>query len=124
MKRLYFMIIVLILSHLMTGCWSTSKSGDFVPKSHFTDPDSIVKPLGMVKAEWKDWGTWFVFQKDFNFNEAMSLFDQALAQKPGADLLINYRIDTTDSMYFFVYTTKSVVIQGTAADVQTGKLSH
>ena len=124
MKPRYLIIIVLMLSNLMTGCWSKIRSGDFVPKSHFTDSDSVVKPLGTVKAEWKDWSTWFVPMKDFGFDEAMSLYDQALAQKPGADLLINYRLDTINSQYFFVYITKSVVIQGTAADVQTGKLSH
>lgn len=112
--------ILLWLVLALSGCM-TIREGNFVEKSHYVEPDSIVKPLGMVQAESTDFSV--LVPPSFGINEAYELFDGALKQRPGADLLINYRIDNTYRVWFlpipFIpWSTRETVIQGTAADIE------
>jgi len=117
-----YKIMLSILIFVLSGCASI-KTGELVPKSRFVDSDSVVKPLGMVKAEYSTWS--FFIPPEFNLDKTYSLYDKVLAQKPGANILINYRLDNTYSAYFLPFLipwyTLEVTLEGTAAKVEIGK---
>ena len=52
--------------------------------------------------------------------KVLKLMNDALAQKPGADMIVNYRLDTTYTMYPF-YIVQTIKLEGTAANMQVGE---
>ena len=115
-------IAKLALSALMVcflfGC--TVKSGNFVDKSQFAYPNSNIKamgPAGITKTK-----TSFLVPPQWTKEDVDELFAEALQKYPGADLMINYKADTsvTFPLVPIVWWT-TIEIQGTAAKMTIGK---
>ena len=118
MKRIFAAIFSVIILQFLSGC--TTTMGMIGDKSHFTYPNSNVEPLGTVSAEVSK--TSFLIPKSFDKEDIRQLFNQALIQKAGADVLINYRIDTkftTIPVIPLIFST--VTISGTAAKMTVGQ---
>lgn len=107
-------LLTLVFTAFLMGCSSTI--GTFTPSTNFTYPNSNVRPLGHVKVSAK--------KEDFFFAPALTkdnvtdLMNDALAQQPGADMLVNYRLDTTYTMFPFYYI-QTITLEGTAVDMIT-----
>lgn len=122
-SKIYLTLI--IASMFFVGC--TIKQGDFAPETHFSYPNSNVKPLGQVKASIKKAS--FIKTPDITAEDVNKLFEDALGQKPGADLIINYKTTTTSTMYPLptpmgiiipLYNTVQIDLEGTAASMDIG----
>jgi hypothetical protein len=110
------LITVAFLIGIITGC--AVKGGNFSTETHFSFPNSNVVPLGQVKSSMSKWS--FLFP-DVSGNETLELMKEAIAQQPGADMLINYVLDTENTMFLpFVYKI-DMVLEGTAAKMQIGE---
>jgi len=103
-----------------TGC--SMKFGAMSEKSHFAFPNSNVKPLGQVSAELSK--TSFIVPPDLGAEDVRNLLDKALKQKVGADLIINYKVDTKITVIpipIFTFYTLTMTLSGTAASMETGE---
>jgi len=104
-----------------SSCSSTN--GAFVPNTHFAFPNSNVQPMGHINATVSEGA--FIFPPSLTKEKVLKLMSDALAQKPGADMVINYRIDTTYTAYPFyslpLYTVQTLKLEGTAAKMQVGE---
>jgi hypothetical protein len=118
MKKLFFIISICLAMFAISGC--STKMGAIGDKSHFTYPNSNVEPLGNVSVQISKTG--IIFPKSFEKEDVREMFSKALSQKAGADLLINYKLDTkfTSWVILPVYTT-TMTIEGTAAKMTVGK---
>lgn len=79
-------------------------------------------PLGYVSASVKDQG--FIFPPQVDKEKIAKLMEGALAQKPGADMIINYKIDTTNTVIpipIFSIHFQTIKLEGTAASMKVGK---
>ena len=92
------------------------KGGGYGTNSHFSFPNSNVKPLGQVKSEMIKWG--FLVDPTAP-DDMLVLLDKALAKKPGAELLLNYSIDTETTL-FPLFKRKKITVTGTAATMKVG----
>jgi len=113
-------VSLVFLLAMTLGC--SMKMGSIGDKSHFTYPNSNVQPLGQVSASVEKFG--FIIPKDMTKEDVKDLFAKALSQKAGADLLINYKIDTEFMIipipiFSLNYTT--LFISGTAAKMTVGE---
>ena len=106
----YFSVVVALAA--TTGCSTTF--GHFVPNSQFAYPNSNIKSLGPVRAEVTCFG------RAFTVEEIRKCYNDALAQAPGANILINYREDTTYTSLPVSYKVKYVV-EGEAAQQTIGQ---
>jgi len=111
--RLFF---IAAISALLLGCSTTS--GSFVTSTHFTYPSSVVTPLGHVHYIAKQGQ--FLSPPPLTKDTVLNLLDDALAQKPGADMIVNYSIDTTYTMFPF-YTVQTLSLEGTAVKMDVPK---
>ncbi len=120
MKRL-FIIGLITLASLQVGCSMTR--GTFQPNTHFAYPNSNVRPLGHIVANTKEGS--FIIAPELTKEKALKLVNDALAQKPGADMIVNYRLDTTYTVYPFyglpLYIVQDIKIEGTAAKMDVGE---
>ncbi|WP_036247058.1 MULTISPECIES: hypothetical protein [Methylobacter] len=107
-------LVALALSQI--GCSTTH--GTFEPTAHFAYPNSNVQPMGHVSATVKE--GMFLIPPTLNKEKVLKLMSDALAQQPGADAIINYRLDTTYTMYPFYYV-QTVKLEGSAAKMQVGE---
>ena len=110
------LLIVGFVSALLLGCSMTS--GSFSPSTNFTYPNSDVTPLGHVHVTAKEGA--FLVAPVLTKEKIVKLLDDALGQKPGADMIVNYSIDTTYTIYPF-YTTQEISLDGTAVKMQVGQ---
>jgi len=115
MTRL-FIIGLITLASLQVGCSTTR--GTFQPNTHFAYPNSNVRPLGHIVASTKEGS--FIIPPELTKEKALKLVNDALAQKPGADMIVNYRLDTTYTLYPF-YTVQEIKLEGTAAKMEVGE---
>jgi len=115
MRRL-FVIGFAAITALQAGCSMTV--GTFQPNTHFAYPNSNVQPLGHVSATLKE-GSFFV-PPELNKEKVEKLLSDALAQKPGADMVVNYRLDTKYTMFPF-YTVQTLTLDGTAVSMKVGE---
>jgi len=109
-------ISIAALSLFQFGCSTTV--GTFQPTTHFAYPNSNVQPLGHISASISEGS--FIFPPSLDKEKILKLMNDALAQKPGADMITNYRLDTTYTMYPY-YTVQTVKIEGTAAKMEVGE---
>lgn len=115
-----FSVFIFFCVVLLSGC--TTTKGSFNPSTHFTYPNSNVVPLGYVSASVKDQG--FIFPPQVDKEKIAKLMEGALAQKPGADMIINYKIDTTNTVIpipIFSIHFQTIKLEGTAASMKVGK---
>ena len=116
-RRLVALSSVLALWGILgTGC--TTKLGGYVPQSKFDFPNSNVTPLGPAKATVSK--TSFFLSPKLGFAEVDETYRQALAQVPGANILVNYTEDTSYTSVFLINTVK-YTIDGTAAQMDVGQ---
>lgn len=113
--RPLFLIGLPGISVLLGGCSTTI--GSFKPATHFTYPNSNVRPLGHISITEKDGR--FLLPPELTKEKILKLMNDALTQKPGADMITNYRIDTTYTMLPF-YTIQTIKLEGTAVDMEVG----
>lgn len=119
MKRISSYILSLILAcAFLTSC-STTRGG-FGEQTHFDYPNSNVKPLGHVSATVKKTG--FFFPPSWGAEDVKTLIERALSQKPGADILINYKTNTTFTSWVIlpIYSSE-MVLEGTAVSMTIGR---
>jgi hypothetical protein len=98
------------------GCSTTH--GTFEPTTHFGFPNSNIQPLGHISTSISEGQ--FLIPPSLDKEKVLKLMNDALAQKPGADMIINYRLDTTYTMYP-LYTVQTIKLEGTAANMQVGE---
>lgn len=119
--RSLFLIGLAALAVLQAGCSTTR--GTFQPNTHFAFPNSNVRPLGHISANVKEGS--FIIPPELTKEKALKLISDALAQKPGADMILNYRLDTTYTVYPFysipIYIVQDIKIEGTAAKMEVGE---
>ena len=85
-----YCVVVGVCSMLvMTGCSVTT--GHYVPNSQFAYPNSNIKPLGTVQAKITKTGN----PPNITFEEIRKVYEDALSQAQGANILINVKEDTT-----------------------------
>ncbi len=100
---------------LLSGCSMTM--GNYGTNSHFAFPNSNITPLGEVKASTSKLG--ILTFPDFDGEDVILLSQEAIKQKAGAELLLNYSVDTKVTIFPLV-TKMDITITGTAAKVQVG----
>ena len=101
---------------LFWGC--TSKMGSFSDETHFSYPNSNVKPLGKVSVSITK--SSFFIPPILTSQDARKLMHEALRQEAGADMIINYSIDTQYTSIFF-YHKSTTILEGTAVTMEIGK---
>lgn len=109
-------IAITAMTIFQYGCSTTH--GSFEPNTHFAFPNSNVQPLGHISATVKEGG--FLIPPTLTKEKVLKLTSDALGQKPGADMVINYRLDTTYTMYPLYYV-QTIKLEGTAAKMQVGE---
>jgi hypothetical protein len=120
MKKFFNFVFVLVLAAnfmLITSC--SMKVGDFQEKTHFAFPNSNVTPLGNVQSSMKK--TNFLFPPSLTADDIRKLMDDALTQEAGADLIVNYSIDTeiTSWLILPIYSME-ITLSGEAASMEVG----
>lgn len=108
-------IIISLLAVISTGC--SIGAGSYGINSHFSYPNSNVVPMKQVKATISKLS--FIIPPSFDGDEIIKLTQDAVAQQPGADLLLNYSLDTKMTN-FIIFTTMDMTITGTAAKMDVG----
>lgn len=119
MKQIIKYVVIIAVCTSFFGC--TTKMGTFSEQTHFSYPNSNVKPLGHVKSSMKK--TRVLFPYSYKAEDIKGLIDEALAQKPGADLLINYKTNTRiTALPFPPYLIwQTVTLEGTAVSMEVGE---
>lgn len=118
--KVYKAIGFIWLGALLNGCIENQSFSEMGPNSHYIHKNSTVKTLGEVKSEYSSFS--ILIPPFYDLEDGYELYKDALVQKPGADLLTNYRIDHKLKvwpwllpMYFM-----TVNLDGTAADMEIG----
>ncbi|MFI3190279.1 hypothetical protein BCS42_06975 [Crenothrix sp. D3] len=114
--RYLFTLGIAALTVFQVGCSTTQ--GSFQPNTHFAYPNSNIEPLGHISATTSEGQ--FLIPPTLSKETVLKLMNDALAQKPGADMIVNYRLDTTYTMYPFYYV-QTIKLEGTAAKMQVGE---
>lgn len=101
---------------VMAGCSHTF--GSYVPNAQFAYPNSNIKPLGTVQAKVTKTGSPPVL----TLEDVKKAYNDALSQAEGANILINYKEDTTwTSVPLPLFpSTVEYRIEGTAARMEVG----
>jgi hypothetical protein len=101
---------------IMSSC--AIRIGTVVPNSHYVYPNSNVTPLGQTSSEIKKTG--FLIPPNFKAQDVDRLYNDALAKHAGADVLLDYSVDTKVTTYLIVHVLKTTLV-GTAAQMEVGK---
>ncbi len=110
---------VVIVCMVFSGC--STILGGFYEQTHFSYPNSNIKPLGHVKAALSKTSVFIppvVTEEDIR-----SLLNKALAQQSEADLIINYRTNTINTVYIPtlpIFWKTDVILEGTAVSMEVG----
>lgn len=102
---------------LITGC--TMKAGGLNPNTQFVYPNSNVKILGPVEADISKWtvlGIGAFFEPD----EIRAVYDEALSQQEGANVIVNFDESSVTTSYVFMVKS-SYTISGQAASMDVGQ---
>lgn len=94
------------------------------PATHFTPPNSNVKPLGPVSVKLKGMVSWLGPPSWMTSDTDARVYNAALSQVDGADVIIDYVRTTTLRNWpgLQIYWTEEV-LEGTAAKVVVGEQS-
>jgi hypothetical protein len=114
--RYLFVLGIATLASCQAGCSTTL--GVLEPNTHFAYPNSNIQSLGHISATIREGQ--FLIPPTLDKEKILKLLNDALAQKPGADMIVNYRLDTTYTMYPFYYV-QTVKLEGSAAKMQVGE---
>jgi len=130
-QHLAFVVLASAAALLSSGCANTSSYARSVTNSHFSYPNSNVKPLQPVSHAEKMNAGFFFMLPDFSFTSADEerMLQQALGQIPDANMLLDYTITFTHRSYMipvppiFIpvgYKSTMVEIEGVAAKAEVG----
>ena len=111
---------LIIVSALMcsgSGCSTTH--GHLVPSSQFAYPNSNIKTLGPTSAEVKKFG--WIIPPRLKMAEIKKCYNDALGKVSGANILINYKEDTTHTEYPLGIYTLQYSLRGEAANMTIGQ---
>ena len=116
--RLLWSLSLMACVGLAIGC--TAKFGAQQLNTQFVYPNSNVKILGPVTASITKqgimgWGT--IPTAD----EVRSVYDEALAERQGANVLVNFSEETAITTYMGFWATSTYTIEGDAAHMEVGK---
>ncbi len=114
--------IVCSLGLLATMCLSvgcTTSFGAQQPNTQFVYPNSNVKILGPAQASVTKQG-FMGFGVLPTGDEVRAVYDQALSQQAGANVLVNFSEDT-DFTTYLLWATATYTIKGDAAKMDVGK---
>ncbi len=112
-----FLGAALLVLPMLVGCSYTL--GHLVPASQFAYPNSNIKPLGPASAEIQKSG-WLI-QPRLKMADIKKCYNDAISKVSGANILINYKEDTTFTSYpFDIYTIK-YSLRGEAAQMTIGQ---
>ena len=100
----------------LSGCTSTYFTG-YNPQSHFDYPNSNVLPMGKVVGEATTTSIFTPPYVDSDLTE--QAIQNALQQKPGSDLLINYLTFQKRMDILFIHSL-TLRVEGTAAKMEIG----
>lgn len=101
---------------IFSGCSTTF--GEKQIKSHFVFPNSNVENLGPTSAEKSKTG--FFSIPMFKLEDVKGVRDDAISKVNGANILVDYKEDTTVTSYPF-FVTVTYRLEGTAAKMTVGK---
>ena len=107
---------------LLAMCFSvacTTSFGAQQPNTQFVYPNSNVKILGPAQASITKQGL-LGFNVLPTGDEVRAVYDQALSQQDGANVLVNFSEDT-DFTTFLFWATSTYTIKGDAAKMEVGK---
>lgn len=119
MKKMCCILLMLVLFGTLLGCSTTQSTIKF--QSNFAYPNSNVTAMGRVKGVAKKTTVLIAPSPKAAFRE--KAVKDALAQKPGADMLVNYTeaIRTiTIPIPPFIYIMRDTV-EGTAVKMTVGE---
>ena len=102
---------------IVTGC--SMKFGSLEPNTQFVYPNSNVHVLGPVSASMTKLGILGI-GGFFSGDEIRSVYREALAQRAGANVIVNFNQDTVSTMWMIV-TVNTYTISGDAASMEVGK---
>ena len=124
MKYLVPVALCLISASLcifLGGC-QTIATSDIMPASHFAFPNSNVKALGHVSAGVSKVSIYI--PRQITAKDILIAMNNALAQQPGSDLLIDVKTDSKlriiNPLLYFPFYVTSYSIDGTAAKMEVG----
>lgn len=100
-KNILCLVTVLLLN---TGC-TVGMDNRFSPASHFIHPNSNVKILGPVTVEQTGGMSLFVPPPIRTSTDDDKLYQAALKQQPGADVIVDYVVSTRVTMIPIPYLT-------------------
>ena len=101
---------------LCAGC--SMRLGQFMPRSQFVYPNSNVTAIGPVQHEKTK--TMVFVRPSWSLAENRKVYQEAVAKVPGANVLIDYKEDTTLTDILFIHTI-TYSLEGTAAKMEVGK---
>lgn len=116
MNKLFIKRLVINLL-IITSTACTMEMGSYGINSHFSYPNSNVTPLKQVKATASRLS--IIIPPSLHGTEIIKLTQDAIAQQSGADLLLNYSLDTKMTSFIFVHKMDTT-ITGTAAKMKIG----
>lgn len=117
MKKTFLLGLVALL---LSGCTQTFVKG-LAPQSHFDYPNSNVYPLGHVTGQASKTNLSLSGMPDMPSSLEYEAIENALQQKPGADILINsFRFMDVTSLLILPIVTVTYRVEGTAAKMTTG----
>lgn len=109
-------LAVVVLAIITSSC--SMKLGSIVPNSHYVYPNSNITPLGNTSSEIKKFSV--IVPPSFKAQDVDQLYNSALSQHSGADVIIDYSVDTKITSVFIFHFLKTS-IAGTAAKMEVGK---
>ncbi|MFA5865993.1 MAG: hypothetical protein WC975_15070 [Phycisphaerae bacterium] len=124
-KSLVQLLMVLLIACIVSGCAQTI--GTFYrlgPQSHFVYPNSNIKDLGPVKVKMRGADKSDRFPSFMTSEMDVSLYNEALKQVDGANIILDYVRKTTIKMEPSLFGQKFQTeeeLEGTAARMELGK---
>jgi hypothetical protein len=102
----------------LSGCTTSRTMGHYVPNSQFAYPNSTIKVLGPTTASITK-----EIEQDspgLTVEDMRKVYADALAKVEGANILINYREDTTITFQMFAKPKIQYRLEGEAARMDVG----
>lgn len=118
-RRVSLTLITLSLVVLLSGC-TMGQFHRLSPNSHFAYPNSNVKDLGPVNIKVPGTVSFLMMPNHMTSEIDQKVYNAALAQVDGADLILDYVRTTTIKWCFFVLWTDEY-LEGTAARMEVGQ---
>ncbi len=117
-RRITVIVLLVIGGAWASGCSTTM--GRYVPSSRLTHPNSKVTVLGRVRAEVSS-TAWFI-SPSLGPVDLKRAYNDALRQAEGANILINFKENTTYTTYGpLPVSTVKYTIEGQAAKMEIPK---